>query len=224
MSVETFKPGAALTAQAAAALVVVLVLAAWQFSRGVEKSALEDARAERLRADPVAAASYGADTGDFTRIRLTGRYDPVRRFLVASRPGAPYSVFEALHSEDGIFLVNRGLAAEPVEAPPTGTVSVVAVAWPTVAATPLAEREPWPEEWPKRLRGLHVERMAAALEAHPREFRLQRGSAGVLRPASLAWDYAPGTHFSYTVQWLLIGAVVVVGYVVIGRRRGRTDV
>ena len=63
--------------------------------------------------------------------------------------------------------------------------------------------------------------MAAAAGAHPREIRLERGSAGVSSPASLAWDYSPGTHWGYTAQWLLIGAAVVAGYVVIGLRRGR---
>jgi len=52
-------------------------------------------------------------------------------------------------------------------------------------------------------------------------YRFERGSDGVSRPASLAWDYSAGTHWGYTAQWLLIGAAVVGGYVVIGLRRGR---
>ncbi len=223
MSAAAFRPGLALTAQAGAALIVVLVLAAWQFSRALEKSALEDLRVERLRGEPIEAAAYAFETGDFTRLRLAGRYDPDRQFLVTNRPGGPATVFAALRNEDGVFLVNRGLAVEPVEAPPSEAVSVVGVVWPVVPATPLAEREQWPEEWPKRVRGLHIERMAAALDAEPREVRLEHGAAGVLRAAPLAWDYSTGTHWSYTAQWLLIGAVVVGGYVVIGRRRGRAN-
>jgi cytochrome oxidase assembly protein ShyY1 len=233
VSGNAFKPGLPLTLQAGAALVVVLVLAAWQFSRGLEKSALEDARTERLRAAPIEAGAVSADVAEFTRIRLTGRYDSTRQFLVANRPGAPLTVFAALLTEHGAFLVNRGLvnrglvnrglSPQPIAAPPPGTVTVIGVAWPSAPATLLAEREPWPQEWPKRVRGLHIERMATALGAQPREIRLEHGGAGVLRAASLGWDYSPGTHWGYTAQWLLIGVAVVVGYVVIGRRRGRTD-
>ena len=62
--------------------------------------------------------------------------------------------------------------------------------------------------------------MAEATDAHPREIRLEAGAEGVFRPASLRWDYSPGTHWSYAVQWLLIGTAVAVGYYLIGRRRG----
>ena len=63
--------------------------------------------------------------------------------------------------------------------------------------------------------------MAAAVGGRPREFRLERDGEGVFRAASLAWDYAPGMHLGYTAQWLLIGAALAAGYVLVGKRRGR---
>ena len=220
--VQDFRPGRALTAQAALALAVVLVLAAWQFSRGMEKSALASERAERLRALPVPSAVLGPQTPDFTRVELGGTYDTEREFFVAGRLNAGVEAWSVLNAADGAFLVNRGRLAKPTP-PPAGSVAVVGVLWPTAKATAYAAEQPWPEGWPKRVRWADPLRMADAVGALAREIRLERGSAGVTRPASLAWDYSPGTHWGYTVQWLLIGAAIVLGYVVIGVRKGRRD-
>ena len=223
---DDFRPGKALTAQVAAALVVVLSLAAWQFTRGMEKTALVNERAERLGATPAeatalrAAASDSAAAPDFLRVELVGEYDPERQFYVGARPAGGVEAWSVLRTSHGAFLVNRGWLASAA-APPTGQVSAVGVLWPNTPVTVYASQQPWPDDWPKTIRWADPARMAAAAGAHPREIRLERGSAGVSRPASLAWDYSPGTHWGYTAQWLLIGAAVVAGYVVIGLRRGR---
>ena len=216
---EGFRPGKALTAQAGAALVVVLSLAAWQFGRGLDKTALANERAERLGAQPVNAAALGADASDFVRLALVGAYDQERQFFVADRPGG-VEAWSVLHTSDGAFLVNRGWLSGPA-APPTGQVSAVGVLWPSAPVTVYASQQAWSEGWPKEVRWADPQRMAAATGAYPREIRLERGSDGVSRPASLAWDYSAGMHWGYTAQWLLIGAAVVGGYVVIGLRRGR---
>lgn len=224
-----FRPGWALTAQAAAALAIVLALAGWQFSRALEKTALRDARVERLRAEPTAASVLSGNAlPDFTRVSLNGEYDAQRHFLVAHRSGRGFNVFTPLTSQAGVFLVNRGwhpadAAPESALAVPTPTapVTVVAVAWPRQHPSRLAAEEKWPDNWPKRIRAAHLERMAAAVDARPREFRLERGGEGVFRAASLAWDDAPGMHWGYVAQWLLIGTVLAAGYVFMGKRRGQ---
>ena len=222
-----FRPGWALTAQAAAALAIVLLLAGWQFSRALEKTALRDARVERLRAEPTPASALSGNTlPDFTRVSFTGVYDAERHFLVAHRSGRGINVFTPLASQEGVFLMNRGwhpADAAPESALPTPTtpVTVVAVAWPAQRPSRLAAEAPWPEDWPKRIRGVHLERMAAAVAARPREFRLEGGGEGVFRAASLAWDDAPGMHWGYVAQWLLIGAALAAGYVFVGKRRGQ---
>ena len=216
---EGFRPGKALTVQAAAALVVVLSLAAWQFGRGLEKTALVNERSERLGAAPVEATVLRAESPDFLRVELVGEYDPERQFFVGARQPGGVEAWSVLRTAHGAFLVNRGWLASAT-APPTGRVSAVGVLWPSTPVTVYAAQQPWPDDWPKTVRWADPLRMAAAAGAHPREIRLERGSAGVSRPASLAWDYSPGTHWGYTVQWLLIGAAVVAGYVVIGLRRG----
>lgn len=219
-----FRPGWALTAQAAAALAIVLALAGWQFSRALEKTALRDARVERLRTEPTpASALSGNALPDFTRVSFTGVYDAERQFLVAHRSGRGFNVFTPLTAQAGVFLMNRGWHPAPESALPTPTtpVRVVAVAWPAQRPSRLVAEEPWPDDWPKRIRGLHLERMAAAVAARPREFRLERGGEGVFRAASLAWDYTPGMHWGYVAQWLLIGAALAAGYVFVGKRRGQ---
>jgi len=224
-----FRPGRALTLQVAAALVPTVGLATWQITRALEKTALADARHARLQADPVDASRFTADTPDFTRLALTGRYDTERLFLVAQRPQARgFDVVSVLTTNGGGFLVNRGWTlrspSKPVPETPSGTVSVVGVVWPATPVPGALRQEAWAEGWPKTARVVNLERMAEATGAHAREVRLESGSAGVFRAASLAWDYEPGTHWSYAVQWLLIGTGIGVGYVFIGRRRGREAV
>ena len=227
-----FRPGLALTVQVAVALAVVLALAAWQFSRGLEKTALKNAHAERLRSEPVDAAGYTSAVPDFTRLTLAGRFDAERIFLVADQVGRPIQVVSAFHTQDDMFLVNRGwvpsanahLPEVPAFESPANPIETIGVAWPKEAVSPWLAAQPWPDGWPKQVRGLDVARMAAEIGAHPREIRLERGQPGVLRPVSLARDYSPGTHWGYVGQWLLIGVVLVVGYVVIGKRRGQRAV
>lgn len=220
-----FRPGWALTAQAAAALAIVLALAVWQFSRALEKTALRDARVERLRAPPTPAAELSRSAApDFTRVSFTGVYDAERHFLIAHRSGRGFDVFTPFVTREGVFLVHRGWrSAESTLAVPTpaGTVTVVAVAWPVMRPSRLVAEERWSDGWPKRMRGVGLERMAAAVGGRAREFRLEHDSEGVFRAAPLAWDYAPGMHWGYTAQWLLIGAALAAGYVLVGKRRGR---
>ena len=224
-----FRPGWALTAQAAAAFAIVLTLAAWQVSRALEKTALRDARIERLRAPPVSAPALDATAlSDFTRVSLIGTYDATRHFLVSGRRGRGFDVFTPLATADGVFLTHRGwLAATggpdatPDVPTPAGPVTVIGVAWPASPRTRFVAQADWPDGWPKRVPGVDPARMAAAVDAHPREFRLERGGAGVFQAAALTWDDAPGMHWGYAAQWLLIGAAVAGGYVLVGKRRGR---
>lgn len=223
---QTFRPGRALTLQVAAALVTTVGLATWQITRALEKTALADARDARLQAEPIDATRYATETPDFTRLALTGRYDPERLFLVAGRPHARgFDVVSVLTTDAGSFLVNRGwtLRSRSASTPetPTETVSVVGVLWPSTPVAGGLRPEVWAEGWPKTARVLNPERMAEETGAHAREVRLESGSAGVFRAASLDWDYEPGQHWSYAVQWLLIGTGIGIGYVLIGRRRGR---
>ena len=222
--VSGFRPGLALTVQVAAALATVVALSFWQFSRGQEKAGLAAQRDARLASAAVTAGSFGSATPDFTRLELAGRYDAERSFFVIDR-GQPwwYLVVTPLVTNHGPFLVTRGRAERPraggLDVPevqtPAGLVTVTGVLWPTDG---VAGTSRWPEGWPKAVHGMNVPAMAELTGAHPREVRLEEPSAG-LAPVSLAYDYSPGTHWSYAVQWLLIGVAIVAGYIFFGRRR-----
>lgn len=221
-----FRPGRALTLQVAAALVTTVGLATWQITRGLEKTALADARQARLQAEPIDATRFAAEVPDFTRLALTGRYDTNRVFLVAEGPRVRgFHVVSVLTTDAGSFLVNRGLTvrspSDSVPETPNETVSVVGVVWPATPVSGAFRQEVWAEGWPKRVRVINPSRMAEATGAHAREIRLEAGGPGVFRAPSLAWDFDAGQHWSYAVQWLLIGIGIGVGYVVIGRRKGR---
>lgn len=221
-----FLPGRALTLQVAAALATTVGLSTWQVSRALDKMALANEYDERLRAQPVDAARYSVQTPDFTRLALTGRYDPVQSFLVAGRPRARgVDVISVLVTDAGRFLVNRGRALRSPSGSgpetPSERVSVVGVVWPTPPVSAALRPEAWTDEWPKHARVVNPERMAQVSGAHPREVRLEPGGAGVFRAAPLGWDYAPGQHWSYAVQWLVIGTAIALGFVLIGYRRGR---
>ena len=223
-----FRPGLALTCQVGVALVTVLVLSVWQFQRGIEKTELAADRDSRLAATPLTAADYTPATPDFTRMSLAGRYVPERSFFVVDRSQAwRYLVVTPMRTDHGTFLLTRGRvdrrqlddrSLPPVDTPAEIT-PVTAVFWPSEGA---ARTDTWPEGWPKAIGGMNIGAMAELTRAQPRELRLETPSPG-LDPAPLIHEYAPGTHFSYSVQWLLIGAVIAVGYVVVGRRRAARE-
>ena len=220
-----FQPGWALTCQVAIALATVIALSFWQFSRGQEKAMLAAERDQRLAAPALAAGAFAPSTPDFTRLELAGRYDSERTFFIIDRAQPwRYLVVTPLVTNHGVFLVNRGRAERPragaLRTPeietPSGLVAVVGVLWPDEGA---AVTSRWPEGWPKAVNGMNVATMAELTGAHPREVRLEEPSEG-LAPVSLAYDFSPGTHWSYAVQWLLIGVAIVAGYIFFGRRRG----
>ena len=219
-----FRPGWGLTLQVAVAIATVAALSAWQFSRGQEKATLAAERDQRLAAPAMTAGAFAVGTPDFTRLELTGRYDAERTFFVIDRAQPwRYLVVTPLVTNHGAFLATRGRAERPraggfdvpeVETP-SGLVAVAGVLWPTEGA---ADTSRWPDGWPKAVNGMNVAAMAEMTGAHPREVRLEVPTAG-LAPVSLAYDYSPGTHWSYAVQWMLIGVAIVAGYVFFGRRR-----
>lgn len=226
----SFRPGLALTLQAAFALATTLSLAYWQYGRGADKAAMSAARSERLAAPAIVGAHYRTDTPDFTRIKLTGRFDGERAFLArAIRGGKPgFDVVTPFDTSHGIFLVHRGWAEAsrvrgelPTPEVPLGVVEIEGVVWPLVGVAPALREMAWPEGWPKPVGVMDIERMAEMADAHPREIRLGSNAPGVLAPPSMVYDLSPGTHWSYAVQWLLIGVAVVIGYVIIGRRRAK---
>ncbi|MFV2091443.1 MAG: SURF1 family protein, partial [Pseudomonadales bacterium] len=143
-------------------LPVVVGLGFWQLDRAEEKRSYEEAYLDRISALPVAPSQTLEDLKDFERLRLTGRFEPGRYFLLdnQTRQGAVgYAVISSFVAEDGRrWLVNRGFIEGdmhrqrlPVVVTPPGEVSLIGVLWPEVGLLPILGEDEWVAGWPKRI-------------------------------------------------------------------------
>jgi cytochrome oxidase assembly protein ShyY1 len=206
----------------------VLSLGFWQLERAAEKRSFEQAYLAQLAALPKGPAE-GLE--DFQRLRLTGRFEADRSFLVDNQTHAGrvgYAVVTSFLASDGRrWLINRGFVAGeqqrdrlPVIATPAGPVELVGVVWPELGLMPVFGPNRWEDSWPKRIQRLEVERMAAELEGGvAREIRLEAGQPGVLAPPSLALNMPASKHTAYAVQWFALAAALGAAYLFYGFRR-----
>lgn len=225
-----WSPGRRMTAFVAVMLPMVLGLGLWQLDRRAEKLAYEAQYFDRMGMLPVEPTP---DTRyePFTRLRLQGRYEQDRSFLVDNQihqGRAGYRVVTSFVDGGGRrWLVNRGWVAAPdsrerlpaFDTPGIPT-TLVGVVWPDTGLPPLLAADRWPADWPKRVQRLDVAQMASQLEeAEPLEIRLETGQPGVLAAVDLGVDFNPSRHMGYAVQWFGLAAALLAGYVIFGLRR-----
>lgn len=227
-----FRPGLRMTVLVAVVVPLAVALGFWQLDRAAQKRVLEESR----------LASYGAlaiderglaSAPEFTRVRLTGRYDATRQFFVDNytRHGVPgYVVVTPFHTLGGrSVLVNRGWIAAPslraqtpTAALPTDVVQIEATRWPNTRLSIGAANDSWDAAWPKRVPYLDVAHMASVLEdALPIELRLDDGQAGSLEPIVVGEEMTPARHRGYAVQWFGLAIAMTVWCVVFGLRHGK---
>lgn len=223
-----FAPGWKMTLFAVAALPACIALGFWQLERADQKRRLEAAQLDRLAAMPTIP---GPALVDFQRLRLSGRFEPRRSFLVDNqtrRGEVGYAVVTSFRADDGRrWLVNRGFVAGdrgrrrmPVFETPTEPVTIVGVVWPELGLMPMLGPDDWAEGWPKRIQRLDVERMAPLLDGAVRaEIRLEPGQPGVLVPPRLVLNMPHQKHTGYAAQWFGLALVLTVGYVIFGIKR-----
>jgi len=220
-----FAPGLRMTAFVLVLLPILLALGHWQLDRAAEKRRYLEAFIDRQGGLPVAP---GAAPIDFQRLRLIGRYEPKRQFLLDNQVNqgrVGYWVITPFVTRDGTrWLVNRGWvpaaatrATLPDVGAPAGEQRIVVVTWPDMGLPPLFGADTWPEGWPKRIQRLDVGRMAGVVEgARAIQLRLEAGQPGVLVPAPLELPITPAVHTGYAVQWFALAAVLVGGYLALG--------
>lgn len=218
-----------LVAQVSIAVLIAIGLSIWQVSRAIDKMALKDEYESRLQQPELKEAELDRSSADYRKIAIRGRFDPQRHFIIEDRAmqGRPgYWIFGVFNSDSDRYLVNRGwtpaLASvridpdiEQFETP----LTIHAVIWPNeIIRTSTTTTNP---DWPIRLREVDIGLMARMTSARAQEFRLIRASPGVLTPAPLRLDFSTVTHWSYSFQWLLIGALVIGGYWFFTVRKGK---
>jgi cytochrome oxidase assembly protein ShyY1 len=190
----------AFTAVVAAAVILMLNLALWQYQRLGERrdfNRLVTARTEL----PVQVAEPGwlgpdADPADieWRTVRVSGIYDGKTDSLAVS---GGYQLISPLLLTDGsTVLVNRGAidVTAPIAPPPQGTVEIIG----RIREVPSVLRR-------DGLTGTY-------LEAHS-STPTDGGVAAVALP-----ELTDGPHLSYVIQWTIFAICVAVGWVLAVRR------
>ena len=201
-------------------LPVVTGLGLWQLERAEEKRRFEEAYLDRLASLPVVP---GEKLVDFQRLRLAGRFEQDRDFLLDNQTWqgqVGYGVISSFLTSDGQrWLVNRGFLAGgndrerlPAVQTPLEPAVIVGVVWPELGLLPMFAEDLWAAGWPKRIQRFEVARMAALLaDARPVEIRLEAGQPGVLTPAPLEMNMPETKHTGYAVQWFGLAAALAIG-------------
>ncbi len=221
-------PGRAMTLCVLPLLAALIGLGVWQLARGADKARLQGLQLDRVSALPV-AVPRDLDDVDFLRVRISGRYDYGKYFLVDNQVlngRVGYWVVQSFQADDGRrWLVNRGWVAAPMQRtqlpdiPQTvAAVTLVGVCWPDFGLMPMFAEEVWEPGWPKRVPRMNLARMAAAVDAAPLQIRPEVGQPGRLGalPVSLGLD-AP-RHRGYAVQWFGLALILLAGYILHGYR------
>ena len=223
-------PGWRMTLFTTLLLPLVVSLGIWQLERADEKRAYEDRYYQRLGQMPVAPPADLTDA-DFLQIRLEGRYDAQRYFLIDNQiheGRVGYQVVAVFRTDDGRgWLINRGwvpAASRREQLPevptPAEAVTIVGVIWPELGLLPLLTEENWSEGWPKRVQRLDVNKMARLLPGiESLEVRLEQGWPGVFVAPRLEMVVLPAKHLGYAAQWLGLGAALAIGYLLFGFRK-----
>ena len=217
------------------AVLTTVALSYWQFTRGFEKLELRETYVAALEARPydqyINPSLLLAAESDYHRIVLDGWFDQEMSFLIENRrsEGRPgYWVVAAFNTDGGRFLVNRGWISAGVdfrETPqvsiPSGQHQLEGVIWPSGPASTFVTQNDWSQKWPIRVRTFDLDGMAAKTGSQLREIRLTSATEGLFVPVALSIDFETAKHWSYAVQWLFIGGLVVAGYWFFNIRKGR---
>lgn len=231
-----FRPGFWLTAFAVPAFAVLIALGVWQVERREWKHALLDRIAAESAAPPrdlVEVLTGPEEARAYAHVEADGVLDAskgVHLFAPTGQGGADYRVIAPLDYGDGrVILVDLGTMTEaekkaltgPVPAAVGGEIHVQGIlrpsespGWTTAAPDTKANR------WYVR----DVPAIAAAfgLKDVPL-FVLQSetpNAGGVPRPVAFRPDLADN-HLAYAVTWFSLALILLVIFVLLGRRQGR---
>ena len=234
---RTFSASWPLTLLTAAAVAAIVSLGHWQWSKGDLRASQAQAFAHGADVAEPLGARMLADVPRFQRVRVKGRFDTSRQFLLDNRSneGRPgYEVLTPFYreaAERGAILVNRGWvpfsgfreklpdvsfsSAGDVEV--TGRVDELpAQGLASGHAAPAADAP-----WPKVTSFPQANELSAMLR-FPVESRVLLLDASEPHGYVRAWQ-PPGLsadrHWAYGVQWYAFAALAIALWLILGMRR-----
>lgn len=205
-----------------------VLLAPWQFGRGEDRDARNDA-IERSFTEPVvpvrellpAGQAPGIDT-EWRQVELTGRYLPDAETVVRLRSvqGEPaYEIVVPFELADGTrVLVDRGYVrpAEGVRLPdyPTPPSGEVSVTGRLRADETRGDRAPAEQDGITQIYSVSTDAVTGVtgVRLEPGYVQLGDGAPGVLSALPLP-QLTAGPHLAYALQWLAFGVMAPLGLV-----------
>lgn len=230
-----FAPSSLMTLITCVLLIAFVSLGQWQWGRAAEKRALwESFTGPGASARPLGTRSLG-ELPRYTRLELSGRFEPQRQFLLDNRTfrgRAGYEVLTPFVLADGrTLLVDRGwvpfggrrdLLPEIDFSPPEWvTITGRADELPAAGLESGRAAPSTDAGWPKVTSYPRMEQLEAAL-GQRLETRILLLDAAAPHGYVREWHppgASPATHLSYAMQWWSFAAALLVLYVALNLRK-----
>ena len=219
------------TVVALALVLLCLVAADWQYTRGVDRQARNNVIENRIARSPIdlTARDTVLDNNEWQRITTTGRFDSTQQILLRNRYWEGKYGYEVLtlftNTSGEKFWVDRGwvkagaTATTPPEvtAVPAGDVSITG-RFRLDSSLPRGSFFALPATGEGLVSELNAQ---SQLNTEKFYIDLLSGSEASLTPAAPAQlpPLSDGPHKAYALQWLFFGGLIVYGRILIRRTR-----
>lgn len=221
-------------------LPLLLGLGFWQLQREQEKLQILARFQARLAEAPTAIERLAAqDDLAWRRVKLNGRFDPERIYLLdnqirAGRVG--FDVLQPFTLNGGQMLVwvSRGWVAGkrlrselPAVQTPTGQMAVDGYIYVPSGRTFSLEHTDGVshKSWPRVIQNVSVPKLAAGVNAEEvftHVVRLSEDSPAALQADWPTINVQPAKHRGYAVQWFCMAVALLFFFVLHSSKRGRT--
>jgi len=240
-----FRPTWFLSIMAVALVVVALILANWQFNRADQKRLIEHKRALNSSQDKIRLSKRDTDVDAllYRDAEVVGQYDLMQQFLLENQKykGVPgYHVFTPfrLKGTDVWILINRGWVKQgqdrkflpPLKAE-TGIVSLEGKIE-NVPGIGMKMGEPGQRDgvWPKRVTYIELPWIEVETKYHYLPYVLYQTKGkdfGLVRDWKQRFEakerMTPEKHTGYAVQWLSLGLLVIIMFLVLSLKKIKQD-
>lgn len=206
----------------------LLGLGYWQMQRAEEKRNAQTAFAVAQDMAPLDIAQLPARPAQYTRVRMKGRYDNARSFLLDNRISHGRFGYEILSlffptGSATAVLVNRGWAEgdparmqRPAIAPVEGEVELIGSVYRDTTRVHFVANAHEPH-WPKLIQNLQLDDLQIQLGTaiFPFIVRLDAQMPGAYRAEWQVLDtFGPDRHVAYAVTWFSLAVVLAFIWVI----------